>query len=85
LIECVDRPSVEFVLDRNEILRDCDKPNLLPRLFELIGILDKGARDWRAVGLKKRYFWLPINLIEVESVLRRVMTLPTRSIPGERP
>jgi hypothetical protein len=45
LIGCVDRPSVEFVLDRNEILRDCDRPNLLPRLFESIGMLDKGARD----------------------------------------
>jgi hypothetical protein len=48
-------------------------------------MLDKGARDCRTVGLKKRYFWLAMNLIEVEGILRRVTTLPTNSIPGERP
>jgi hypothetical protein len=78
-------PQQRQSTDRNEILRNCDKPNLLPRLFESIGMLDKGARHSRTVRLKKRYFWLAMNLIEVESVLRRGMTLPTRSIPGERP
>jgi len=31
------------------------KANLLPRLFESIGMLDKGARDCRTGGLKRRY------------------------------